>query len=226
MIDVADFGLIPSAKSQRKAGETSGLWTLLGFGRKPGTEITLAVAQCACGSPPKVVRLGNITNGLSTNCGCVRRAGMTKHGAAARSSDTREGVYRVWRSMVDRCTNPAHAAYGRYGARGIAVCDRWLDVAGFVADMGDDYRPGLTIERRDNDKGYAPDNCYWATRLEQTRNRRTTRSATMNGVTKTIAEWAIDYGVPYYLVWSRMAAGWPIKLALTRERHKGRKGAA
>jgi hypothetical protein len=222
MIDVADFGLIPSAKSQRKAGETTGLWTLLGFGRKPGTEITLAVAQCACGSPPKVVRLGNITNGLSTNCGCVRRAGMTKHGAAARSSDTREGVYRVWRSMVDRCTNPAHAAYGRYGARGIAVCDRWLDVAGFVADMSDDYRPGLTIERRDNDKGYAPDNCYWATRLEQTRNRRTTRFATVGGSTKTIAEWAIAYGIPYRLLHKRLSAGWPIDVALTRQPNKGR----
>ena len=123
--------------------------------------------------------------------------------------------------MVDRCTNPAHAAYERYGARGIVVCDRWMTVAEFVADMGGSYRHGLTIERRDNAKGYSPDNCYWATRLEQTRNRRTTRFATMNGKTKTIAEWAVDFGIPYKLLHKRLAAGWPIEVALTRRKNRG-----
>jgi hypothetical protein len=125
--------------------------------------------------------------------------------------------------MVDRCTKPTNAAYERYGGRGITVCDRWLDVRNFIADMGADYRKGLTIERSDNSKGYEPGNCYWATRLEQTRNRRTTRFATLNGNTKTLAEWAIDYGIPYRLLHQRIANGVSIEVAVSRSSHKGKR---
>jgi hypothetical protein len=73
--------------------------------------------------------------------------------------------------MIQRCTNPNFKQWAHYGGRGITVCDRWRSFENFLADMG--RRPqGLTLERENNDRGYEPGNCKWATRLEQRANRR------------------------------------------------------
>lgn len=81
-------------------------------------------------------------------------------------------VYDVWAEMIQRCTNPRHRRYADYGGRGIGVCLRWRgSFAAFLEDMGP--RPeGLTLERRDNSRGYEPSNCCWATRAEQSLNKR------------------------------------------------------
>lgn len=84
-------------------------------------------------------------------------------------------LFNVWRGMLTRCTNPRRAGYKNYGGRGIAVCDRWLKFENFHTDMSATYRPGLLIERKDNDLGYSPDNCEWAPRIAQNRNRRDAR---------------------------------------------------
>lgn len=76
--------------------------------------------------------------------------------------------------MLKRCTNAAHTHYKDYGGRGIAVCERWQNFQAFLDDMGE--RPsGSTLERKDNNRGYEPDNCKWASRSEQARNRSTTK---------------------------------------------------
>lgn len=90
-------------------------------------------------------------------------------------------LYHVWRSMRDRCRNPNFKQFADYGGRGITICDRWNSFAAFVEDMGP--RPdGYTLDRIDNDKGYGPDNCRWASHKEQQRNRRVNVYVTVDGV--------------------------------------------
>ena len=82
-------------------------------------------------------------------------------------------VYRIWNAMRQRCHNPNQPHYERYGARGIAVCDEWRQSFGaFLADMGEPPTDGHSLDRIDNDLGYSPSNCRWATAKEQRANRR------------------------------------------------------
>lgn len=136
-----------------------------------------------------------------------RKGYQERHGCAATLDRTPE--YIVWLSMVSRCTNPRHSSYRHYGARGIRICDRWLDsFTLFLADMGE--RPSLshTIDRIDNDGNYEPTNCRWATKKEQARNRRGNVSFTAQGVVATVAEWAERMGVTCSMLYARKKRGW------------------
>lgn len=101
-------------------------------------------------------------------------------------------TYSSWIHLKDRCLNLDAHNFGYYGGRGISVCERWFnDYDAFFEDMGP--RPeGTTIERINNNENYEPGNCRWATRKSQVRNRCSNRLITMEGITKTITEWAED----------------------------------
>lgn len=138
--------------------------------RHPGQ--TTVQARCACGSDAAVPFS---QWGITKSCGCLHRetviARSTKHGMAGTSE------YDIWSAMIQRTTNPKNKAWDSYGGRGIGVCDRWLRFENFYADMGP--RPaGLTLERVDNDRGYSPENCKWATYVEQRHNQRPHRRRT------------------------------------------------
>ena len=105
--------------------------------------------------------------------------------------------YDLWRGMITRCHNPRAKGFANYGEKGVVVCDRWRDsIDHFYSDMGN--RPkGTTIDRIDNLGGYSPDNCRWATVLEQNSNRSISRLYTMNDRTQTAGAWARELGISY-----------------------------
>lgn len=124
------------------------------------------------------------------------------------------GTWRTWRAMIQRCLHRGAADFPGYGGRGITVCDRWRVFENFRDDMGP-RPPGATIERIDNDGGYEPGNCRWATWREQANNKRTNRRLSHAGVTLTMAEWAEKLGIRYGTLSERLRRGWPIADALT-----------
>lgn len=113
-----------------------------------------------------------------------------------------------WKAMVRRCTNPTANNYSKYGGKGIAVCDRWLDFKLFFADMGERPSAQFTIERKDSTGNYCPENCCWADKTTQTRNRSCSKRLTLGGVTLPVIEWAHSKSIPLNVIYSRMARGW------------------
>ena len=109
--------------------------------------------------------------------------------------------------MRQRCNNPSNRYYSYYGGRGIRVCDRWLSFDNFLADMGEPQK-WMSLDRKDNDGPYSPENCQWATKKQQVRNRRKTVFYTFQGMTLSLAEWADRFGLPYSAVWHRHKIGW------------------
>lgn len=119
-------------------------------------------------------------------------------------------AYAVWRSMLARCDNADHPAYGNYGGRGIRVCESWKEsFDNFWRDMGATYAPGLTLDRKDNDAGYRPDNCRWTDRHAQAQNRRDAKLVKYNGVLMNVSVAARASGINSTTILYRLANGWP-----------------
>lgn len=176
-------------------GNKYGLWTVIG----PLQGIKV-LCRCVCGKEKQVVTY-NLLSGKSTSCGCAIQ-GQVSHGL----SDTEE--YQIWKAMKARCHNPNHKNYPDYGGRGIAVCRRWKDsFPSFLEDMGKRPSPSHSIDRIDPNGDYEPGNCRWATQIEQTRNTRRSKTLTIDGETKTVAEWSEETGIPAFRIYKRLAAG-------------------
>lgn len=129
---------------------------------------------------------------------------------------------RIWRDMIRRCTDPRRDDYQHYGARGITVDPRWLEsFDAFLADMGRRPSPKHSIDRINNDKGYEPGNCRWATQKEQLTHFSRTRLITAHGRTQTLAQWSEELGAPPRLIHQRLDyLGWSPERAVS-ERPKG-----
>jgi len=130
---------------------------------------------CECGTG-KIIRSRDLRNGDAKSCGCWQKQNMatikTTHGH--RRCETSSLTYQTWRAMKARCLNSKCLDYMRYGARGITICDRWMEFENFLADMGE-RSVGLSLERINNYGNYEPNNCKWATPKEQANNRRNTK---------------------------------------------------
>lgn len=169
------------------------------------------LCRCTCGTET-VVRAANLVSGDTKSCGCLRR----ERASEGTHHLTKTPIWRIWSAMRERCSNPRNKRYPRYGARGIRVCERWDSFENFYIDMGP--RPSLkhTLERLDNDGHYCKENCTWATKSVQARNRRTTVRATFRGQTKAVADWCDELGLPYKKTISRISRqGWSVERAFT-----------
>jgi len=166
------------------------------------------ICECSCGTR-KEIRGYDLLNGQTKSCGCLNKEKLlrkvTTHGM------TNTATYKSWCGMKGRCNNPRDAAYGRYGGRGIKVCPRWLQFENFFEDMGEKPEK-LTLERLDNNKGYSPDNCTWATRWTQNRNKKNNRMYSYQGEAKCLADWAIEMGMNYQTLCSRLNK-YPVEIA-------------
>lgn len=184
-------------------------------------EFTKALCLCDCGAKKKVWP-GHLRSGATKSCGCEQmtavKAGNLKHGHAR--SNRKSSEYRIWYSIKDRCLNARSTAFVDYGGRGITICDRWRDsFPAFLEDMGPRPR-GMTIDREDNEKGYGPQNCRWATYTQQARNKRSNRIVSLFGEQISLAEAVARYGAKYNRTRDRLNRGWSLERALTQQVRK------
>ena len=122
----------------------------------------------------------------------------------------KELEYNSWRGMNKRCYQASDISYGRYGGRGVTVCERWRnDYFAFLSDMGRRPTAKHSLDRFPDPHGnYEPGNCRWATSQEQSRNRRNSKRVTLDGATKTVAEWSDVLGISDMTFYSRLRQGW------------------
>lgn len=180
---------------------------------EPRNGQTYWLCHCLCGTI-KPVAAQALLNGRSKSCRCLDHelfaARVRKHGFSYLPE------FKIWRNMKSRCENPRDIGYTFYGGRGITVCTRWQVFENFLADMKPRPSPKHTIERKDNDFGYSPENCRWATYKEQNNNHRGNHLLTYKGRTLTITQWAEECGLkPVTLSHRINYSHWPVEKALT-----------
>ncbi len=189
-------------------GETYGLLTAVRMVGRTARGNALWECSCSCGGST-VIEAARLKLPGMRSCGCmVAKRPYTKlfkHGMSTSPE------WAAWKSMLERCTNPSHRWFHRYGGRGVSVCKRWSDFNNFYADMGERPKDGVrySLDRIDNDKGYEPGNCKWATSTEQNRNRGNVIRITHDGLTLTLPEWSQKSGLHIETIRRRVKNGWP-----------------
>ena len=157
--------------------------------------------QCDCGNIT-ITQGSALRSGHTTSCGCFIRDSLRERAVIHGKSHDR--LYQTWADMKTRCNNPNHKSYLHYGGRGITYASEWNDFQvfyDFATTHG--YDDSLTIDRIDVNKGYFPDNVKFVSLQEQTRNKRNSIHLTYQGETKTLGEWAAQFGVNRGAAWYR-----------------------
>lgn len=166
---------------------------------------------CRCGNSI-VASSNSIKTGNTTKCRYT-----CKYAAAERLKTNvfQKPEYRVWTGIRKRCNNEKCDDYPDYGGRGITICERWNDFKNFYEDMGPRPSKKHSIERDDVNGNYCPENCRWATNMEQANNRRNNRVLDYKNQSMTVSHWACLLKMNPYTLYDRLDNGWSVEKALT-----------
>jgi hypothetical protein len=180
----------------QRFGSLSPLYPCCRITKNGDRSITQWVCLCDCGT--SVVRnRDSLIGGKAISCGCKKGELNTTHGMTPKGKPLPK-IYRAWLLMKNRCFNGKSKDYKYYGGRGIKVCDRWVSsFQNFYEDMGDPPSPQMTLDRINSNGDYSPSNCRWATRLTQSRNRRSTKMISYDGILISLPEFCEKYGLKY-----------------------------
>jgi hypothetical protein len=169
--------------------------------------------RCMCDCGAEAIVAGDKLRSAqrpTQSCGCLTAEATGQrslvHGHTKGGEVTPE--YQTWRGMIERCSNPKYKHWRLYGARGITVCARWASFENFLADMGPRPSQSHSLDRRNNNGPYDPENCRWATRQEQIRNRRNSVFVTYKGERMTLQEASAASGIKVATLYGRLRAGW------------------
>jgi len=192
-----------------KTGKRFGRLLVLGVAGKIGKNTKW---HCICDCGNRSTPYGGALNaGESRSCGCLQKESIKKHGLSGTP------IYRIWYGMLHRCNRKSDPNYKYYGGRGITVCDKWSkSVEDFYSDMGEPPK-GMSIDRKDNNGNYAPENCRWATPIQQARNTRKTLNIKFRGKTQCLTAWANEIGMSRQTLSIRLKRGWSVEDALTTQ---------
>ncbi len=203
------------------SGKRFGRLTAIKYIGKSKGKQTLWECKCDCGNIA-IVHHQNLKSGHTSSCGCYNSEVASEREKEHGQSGTR--LYNIWHDMIYRCYNGNHRSYKDYGGKGIIVCNEWKDdfeaFRNWAIENG--YKENLSIDRIDSDKNYCPENCRWATDIQQANNTSRNLIFTVDGCTDTLANLCRKYNIPYTLAHSRIYRNWDIKKALTEPSQRKR----
>lgn len=176
--------------------------------------------QCDCGNT-EITTKSILDQGKKRSCGCLSRSIKDWIHHTHRMSETR--LYRIYYSMKTRCCGK-HMHNKDYKDRGITICEEWLAPNGFMAfcewAFSNGYQDNLSLDRKNNNLGYSPENCRWASTIEQQNNRRSNVKLIFKDECHTIAEWGRITKLGDNCIRARLRNGWSIEKALTEPKMK------
>jgi hypothetical protein len=202
------------AKFKDLTGQTFNRLTVIRlFGKNKHGQFTWE-CKCACGSDKLVYPTsGGLNSGNSKSCGCLQKEAVIQHNKdLSTHNKTHTRLYNIWHGMKLRCSNKKSKDYKNYGGRGITVCDEWINDFKVFYDwaINNGYSDDLSIDRTNVFGNYEPENCRWATNKVQFNNKRVNRYLTIDGVTKTVVEWAEEYNIGSKTLLYRLNNKWEV----------------
>jgi len=174
--------------------------------------------KCSCGNET-ITRISNVEKGITKSCGCIHKEALTEkvHKNNITHNLTNNEYFKIWRGIINRCTNPKAANYKYYGAKGITICEEWINSPeNFIKDVGERPNKTYSLDRIDNTKGYFKENCKWSTHKEQMNNRNNNILITFNNETKSINDWATQLNINMRTIVTRLRRGWSVEKTLTK----------
>ena len=180
-------------------GDKVNMLTFTGKTEKRGKR-TYGEFLCDCGNK-KVIRMDIAARGTTKSCGCLYNRRKNTVGL---DSATYEILYNVWKNMIHRCEDETSDRYYTYGERGISVCEEWHDFRTFAKWATENgWKRGLSIERKNLNKDYCPENCTFITMAEQAKNKTNNIRISINGDDQCLSEWCRRLNFPFKIAWSR-----------------------